>query len=172
MHMSTCTSVYPPGFFPFGLASVAPCPRPLVGLTGLGLCVGRGAGAGTYLVVVSTAVEGCWGFTEGFGGMCLVPAPELTDGIWAPRWMLVKWARNPSDVTLRSDTNWTKSTFPLVTMGLEKDRKGMRSKISNSYFRMTVKASKVVITHSGTWSPQNFPIRRESSLSPPLKNAT
>lgn len=57
-----------------------PDPRPLVGLTGLGLTVGSGAGDGTYLAVGtggSAAVPGrvvC--LTAGFEGMDLVPAPD------------------------------------------------------------------------------------------------
>lgn len=68
--------IYLPGLFPFGFAL-----RSLVGLTGLGLGVDLGTGAGTYLVVVSMGVEGRAGLTEGTGGVYLVVCPELTVGI-------------------------------------------------------------------------------------------
>lgn len=70
----------------------------------------------------------------------------------------------PSDVMLRSDTNWTRSWLPLVTMTLrggsgrlKHGRRGRRSHWPS---------------YPGALSPQNFPIRRELSLSPPLNNAT
>lgn len=68
--------IYLPGLFTFGFAL-----RSLVGLTGLGLGVDLGTGAGTYLVVVSLGVEGRAGLTEGTGGVYLRVCPELTVGI-------------------------------------------------------------------------------------------
>lgn len=77
-----CASFDPPGLFPLGLVAgtllswpVVPCPRPLVGLNGLGLSVGvcLVVGAGGCLVVA-----GLSGLTAGFEGMDLVPAPVST----------------------------------------------------------------------------------------------
>lgn len=70
------TKLHPPGLFPFGLVTgtpLLPSPRPLVGFTGLV------ASVGTYLRGGAVAT-GAAGFTAGFGGMNLVPAPESDVG--------------------------------------------------------------------------------------------
>lgn len=130
------------GFWLPGFLEVEePEPRPLVGRTGLGGSVGAGGGGGMYLVVGTggcAVMVGGLGLTSGYEGMVLVLVWDTSDDTEDPCGRLVYSARNPSEVTLRSDTNWTSNTFPLVIMG------------------------------AGAWSPQYFPISCESSLSPPL----
>lgn len=58
--------------------SLVPCPRPLVGFTGLGLTVGSGW---TYLAVGTAGFMVAAGLTAGIGGMYLDPAPEFIIGI-------------------------------------------------------------------------------------------
>ncbi len=53
---------------------VVPCPRPLAGLTGLGLSAGTGLAVGAGAAVAA-------GLTAGLWGMDLVPVPALTAGI-------------------------------------------------------------------------------------------
>lgn len=110
-----------PGFLPFGLVTgEEPEPRPLVGFTGLGGSVGAGGGGGMYLVVGAggcAVADGGLGLTFGSEGMVLVlvwVTPDATEDPWGK---LVYSARNPSEVTLRSDTNWTSSTLPVVMIG-------------------------------------------------------
>lgn len=57
---------------------MAPCPRPLVGLTGFGFLVGSG---GTYLAVGTGGFMVAAGRAAGFEGMDPVPAAELNVGI-------------------------------------------------------------------------------------------
>lgn len=126
--------LHSPGLFPLGLGTgtvlslpAFSCPRFLTGFTGLCLSVGfGGGGGGTYLAVGAGGWTGgagrtlAKGLTAGFDGIVLVPAPALTAGIWKPWGTLVYWAKKPSITTLRSDTNWTSRTFPLVSIGLER----------------------------------------------------
>lgn len=53
---------------------VVPCPRPLVGLTGLGLSVGTYLTVGAGGCAVVAGRSGAVGLTAGFEGMDLVPA--------------------------------------------------------------------------------------------------
>lgn len=66
------------------------------------------------------------GLTTGFLGTNFV-RDVSTAGISEPLGKLLYWAKNPSDVTLRSDTNWTSSTLLVETMGL--DRRQVENKV-------------------------------------------
>lgn len=98
-----------------------------MGLTGLG----RGFGcSGAFVVVVvvvasvvkTTVFTGLTGVRRGFMGVEDTLGPDATSppavGVRRPRGMLLYDAINPSEVTLRSDTNCTNNTLLLVTMFL------------------------------------------------------
>lgn len=98
------------------------------GLTGLA----RVFGCLVVVVVVASVVK-----TTGFTGLTRVRrgfvavddtlGPDATSppavGLRRPRGMLVYDAMNPSEVTLRSDTNCTNSTLPLEIMSLQMGHK-------------------------------------------------
>lgn len=102
-----------------------------MGLTGLG----RGFGCSVVVIVVVVAVvvvasvvnttgfTGLTGVRRGFVAVDDTLGPDTTSpsavGAWTPRGMLVYDAMNPSEVTLRSDTNCTNSTLLLVIMFLQ-----------------------------------------------------
>lgn len=76
------TKLHPPGLLPFGVTTllswpVEPCPRPLVGLTGLGLSVGTYLTVGAGGLTVVAGGLGALGLTAGFSEKGLVPAFAL-----------------------------------------------------------------------------------------------
>lgn len=52
----------------------------------------------------------------------------------------------PSEVMLRSETNWTRSSFPLVTTTLKKGRRKVREDLAPEAFGITVHVFGVRLT--------------------------
>lgn len=96
----------------------------LKGLAGLGRAIGCSVVVVVVIVVASavktTGFTGLPGVTRGSVAVDDTLGPDTTSppvvGVRRPRGMLVYDAMNPSEVTLRSETNCTNSTLLLVIM--------------------------------------------------------
>lgn len=123
---ASCCSFMLPGL---GFSDSSVSGLRIVGFTGLpGLGFGC-SGTSVVVVVVGASVAMTTGFIGLTGVIRVLVGLDATGGpdpmsppsveVRWPRGILEYEAMNPSEVTLRSDTNWTRSTLPLDTMFLE-----------------------------------------------------